>query len=110
MNGFFCKFAQFTKLIYQHMKKRHKLIMIITFVIIAVFEILIWINAYVDMKYIVEPCGNVFLTKHMYMCQFSVVLHIAKFRISRIPDYTSYNDQSTQINSITRQNQSYEQL
>ena len=50
------------------MKNRHKLIMIITFTIIAVFEILIWINAYVDMKYIVEPCGNVFLTERMYMC------------------------------------------
>ena len=45
---------------------------------------------------------------HVYVCQFSVVLHIAKFRISHIPDYTSSNDQSTQINSITQQNQSYE--
>ena len=49
------------------MKKWQKTVGIIAFVLIVIYELLIWINAYVDMKYIVESNGNNFLTERMYM-------------------------------------------
>lgn len=49
------------------MKKWQKTVGIITFALIAIYELLIWVNAYVDMKYIVEPNGNNFLAERMYM-------------------------------------------
>lgn len=52
---------------YSHMKKWQKTVGIITFALIAIYELLIWVNAYVDMKYIVEPNGNNFLAERMYM-------------------------------------------
>ena len=52
---------------YSHMKKWQKTVGIITFALIAIYELLIWVNAYVDMKYIVEPNGNSFLVERIYM-------------------------------------------
>ena len=49
------------------MNRWQKITGVIAFVIILIFEFLIWINAYVDMKYIVEPYGDNFLEKCMYM-------------------------------------------
>lgn len=43
------------------MKKWQKIVGIIAFALIIIYELLIWINAYVDMKYIVEPNENDFL-------------------------------------------------
>ena len=48
------------------MKKWQKIIGIIAFAIIIIYELLIWVNAYVDMKYIVEPIGNNMLEDCMY--------------------------------------------
>ncbi len=66
MNGIFCNFVQFIR-ISSHMKKWQKTVGIIVFALIAIYELLIWVNAYVDMKYIVESNGNNFLTERMYM-------------------------------------------
>ena len=52
---------------YSHIKKWQKTVGIITFALIAIYELLIWVNAHVDMKYIVEPNGNNFLAERMYM-------------------------------------------
>ncbi len=49
------------------MKKWQKTVGIIAFVLIVIYESLIWVNAYVDMKYIVESNGNNFLAERMYM-------------------------------------------
>ena len=51
------------------MKKWQKTVGIIAFALIAIYELLIWVNAYVDMKYIVEveSYGNNFLAECMYM-------------------------------------------
>lgn len=49
------------------MKKWQKTVGIIAFALIVIYELLIWVNAYVDMKYIVESNGNNFLTERMYM-------------------------------------------
>lgn len=49
------------------MKKWQKTVGIIACALIAIYELLIWVNAYVDMKYIVESNGNNFLTERMYM-------------------------------------------
>ena len=49
------------------MKKWQKIGGIIAFALIIIYELLIWINAYVDMKYIVEPNENDFLEECMYM-------------------------------------------
>lgn len=49
------------------MKKWQKIVGIIAFALIIIYELLIWINAYVDMKYIVEPNENDFLEECMYM-------------------------------------------
>ncbi len=49
------------------MKKWQKIVGIIAFALIDIYELLIWVNAYVDMKYIVESYGNNFLTERMYM-------------------------------------------
>ncbi len=49
------------------MKKWQKTVGIIAFALIVIYELLIWVNAYVDMKYIVEPNGNNFLAERMYM-------------------------------------------
>ena len=49
------------------MKKWQKTVGIIACALIAIYELLIWVNAYVDMKYIVEPNGNNFLAERMYM-------------------------------------------
>ncbi len=49
------------------MKKWQKTVGIIVFALIAIYELLIWVNAYVDMKYIVESNGNNFLAERMYM-------------------------------------------
>ena len=49
------------------MKKWQKIVGIIAFALIVIYELLIWINAYVDMKYIVEPNENDFLEECMYM-------------------------------------------
>lgn len=49
------------------MKKWQKTVGIIAFALIGIYELLIWVNAYVDMKYIVESYGNNFLTERMYM-------------------------------------------
>ncbi|HIU54369.1 MAG TPA: hypothetical protein IAB03_01010 [Candidatus Gallibacteroides avistercoris] len=49
------------------MKKWQKIGGIIAFALIVIYELLIWINAYVDMKYIVEPNENDFLEECMYM-------------------------------------------
>ncbi len=49
------------------MKKWQKITGIIAFAIIIIYELLIWANAYVDLKYIVEPIGNNMLEECMYM-------------------------------------------
>ena len=49
------------------MKKWQKIVGIIAFALIIIYELLIWINAYVDMKYIVEPNENDFLEECMFM-------------------------------------------
>lgn len=49
------------------MKKWQKTVGIIACALIAIYELLIWVNAYVDMKYIVEPSGNSFLVERIYM-------------------------------------------
>ena len=49
------------------MKKWQKTVGIVAFALIGIYELLIWVNAYVDMKYIVESNGNNFLTERMYM-------------------------------------------
>lgn len=49
------------------MTKWQKIAGIIVLAIIIVYELLIWANAYVDMKYIVEPNKNDFLVDCMYM-------------------------------------------
>lgn len=53
------------------MKKWQKTVGIIAFALIGIYiyELLIWVNAYVDMKYIVEveSYGNNFLAERMYM-------------------------------------------
>ena len=49
------------------MNKGQKTVCIIAFALIVIYELLIWVNAYVDMKYIVEPNGNNFLAERMYM-------------------------------------------
>ena len=49
------------------MKKWQKIGGIIAFALIVIYELLIWINAYVDMKYIVEPNEYDFLEECMYM-------------------------------------------
>ena len=49
------------------MKKWQKAVGIIAFALIVIYELLIWVNAYIDMKYIVESNGNNFLTERMYM-------------------------------------------
>ena len=49
------------------MNKWQKIVGIIAFALIAIYELLIWVNAYVDMKYIVESNGNNFLVERMYM-------------------------------------------
>ena len=49
------------------MKKWQKTVGIIEVALIVIYELLIWVNAYVDMKYIVEPNGNNFLAERMYM-------------------------------------------
>lgn len=63
------------------MKKWQKITGIIVFAIIIIYELLIWVNAYVDMKYIVEPIGNNMLEERMYMrigsLSFGMFLNIA---------------------------------
>ena len=49
------------------MNKWQKIVGIIAFALIVIYELLIWVNAYVDMKYIVEPNENDFLVERMYM-------------------------------------------
>ena len=49
------------------MKKCQKTVGIIAFALIAIYELLIWINAYVDMKYMVDSNGNNFLAERMYL-------------------------------------------
>ncbi len=49
------------------MKKWQKTVGIIAFALIVIYELLIWVNAYVDMKYMVESNGNNFLAERMYM-------------------------------------------
>ena len=49
------------------MKKCQNIGGFIAFALIVIYELLIWINAYVDMKYIVEPNENDFLEECMYM-------------------------------------------
>ena len=89
---------------YSHMKKWQKTVGIITFALIAIYELLIWVNAYVDMKYIVEPNGNNFLAERMYMrigsLSFGMWLNFAlaiflfieiynKFRTDGLPQHTN---------------------
>jgi len=63
------------------MSKWQKITGIIAFAIIMVYELLIWVNAYVDMKYIVEPIGDTILEERMYMridsLSFGMFLNIA---------------------------------
>ena len=63
------------------MSKWQKIIGIIAFAIIIVYELLIWANAYVDLKYIVEPIGNKMLEERMDMrvdsLSFGMCLNIA---------------------------------
>lgn len=63
------------------MKKWQKITGIIAFAIIIVYELLIWANAYVDLKYIVGPIGNNMLEECMYMrvdsLLFGMFLNIA---------------------------------
>lgn len=49
------------------MKKWHKITGIIAFTIIGILQLLTWANAYVDMKYLVEPFGIGELIDHGYM-------------------------------------------
>ena len=49
------------------MKKWQKTVGIIAFALIAIYELLLWINAYVDMKYMVDSNGNNFLAERMYL-------------------------------------------
>ena len=49
------------------MKKWQKTFVIIAFALIVIYELLLWVNSYVDMKYILEPNGNNFLAERMYM-------------------------------------------
>ena len=63
------------------MKKWQKITGIIAFAIIIIYELLIWVNAYADMKYIVEPIGDNMLEERMYMricsLSFGMFLNIA---------------------------------
>ena len=62
------------------MKKWQKTVGIVAFALIGIYELLIWVNAYVDMKYIVESNGNNFLTERMYMRW-----NVAELYIDNIP-------------------------
>lgn len=63
------------------MKKWQKMTGVIVFATIIIYELLVWINAYVDMKYIVEPIENDMLEDCMYMrigsLSFGMFLNIA---------------------------------
>ena len=58
------------------MKKWQKTVGIVAFALIGIYELLIWVNAYVDMKYIVESNGNNFLTERMYMRIDNIPVHM----------------------------------
>lgn len=67
------------------MKKWQKTVGIIAFALIVIYELLIWVNAYVDMKYIVEPNGNNFLAERMYMRIGSLSFGMAELCLDDIP-------------------------
>lgn len=49
------------------MKTWHKIIGLITFIAIFIFGVLTWINAYVDIKYIIEPFGIDIIEDRVYL-------------------------------------------
>lgn len=50
------------------MNRWQKITGIIAFALIVVYELLAWVNAYVDMKYIVEPDEDNFMVDILYFC------------------------------------------
>lgn len=49
------------------MKTWQKIVGLITFITILIFGVLAWINAYVDIKYIIEPLGIDIIEDHVYL-------------------------------------------
>ena len=49
------------------MKKWQKIIGFIALFLIAIYELLTWVNTYVHLKYVVEPTGNDLLIEQSYM-------------------------------------------
>lgn len=49
------------------MKKWHKIVGVITFGAIGIYELLLCANAYVDLKYIIEPYDISDITDRMYL-------------------------------------------
>lgn len=50
------------------MKRWQKIAGMILFALIAIYEFLTWANAYIHLKYVVEPTENDFLVDESYMC------------------------------------------
>lgn len=49
------------------MKKWQKIVGILAFVGIGIWELLLWVNTYVDLKYIIEPYDIPVIIDRMYM-------------------------------------------
>ena len=52
----------------EYMKRWQKIAGMILFALIAIYEFLTWANAYIHLKYVVEPTENDFLVDESYMC------------------------------------------
>lgn len=49
------------------MKKWQKILGIAAFVVSGIYELLLWVNAYLDLKYIVEPYDISYIKERMYL-------------------------------------------
>ena len=49
------------------MKKWQKIVGITVFGVIGIYELLLWVNAYLDLKYIVEPYDISDIIERMYL-------------------------------------------
>ena len=49
------------------MKKWQKILGIAAFVVSGIYELLLWVNAYLDLKYIVEPYDISYINERMYL-------------------------------------------
>lgn len=49
------------------MKKSQKIIGVLAFGAIGIYQLLVWINAYTDLKYIIEPYGISDIEESMYL-------------------------------------------